>query len=62
MQSRRVIEAIKWLDFPMYWHPGTRRIFVEWNIFFKYLRGSDQPHTAKQGFDIPGSVNLYELV
>jgi hypothetical protein len=29
MQSRRVIEAIKWLDFPMYWHPGTRRIFVE---------------------------------
>ena len=28
MQSRRVIEAIKWLGFPMYWHPGTRRIFV----------------------------------
>jgi len=29
MQSRRVIEAIKWLGFPMYWRPGTRRIFVE---------------------------------
>jgi hypothetical protein len=29
---------------------------------FKYLRGSDQPHTAKQGFDIPGSVNLYVLI
>ena len=28
MQSRRVIEAIKWLGFPMYWHPGIRRIFV----------------------------------
>ena len=29
MQSRRVIEAIKWLGFPMYWRPGTRRFFVE---------------------------------
>ena len=29
MQSRSVIEAIKWLGFPMYWNPGTRRIFVE---------------------------------
>ena len=28
MQSRSVIEAITWLGFPMYWHPGTRRIFV----------------------------------
>ena len=29
MQSRSVIEAITWLGFPMCWHPGTRRIFVE---------------------------------
>ena len=28
MQSRSVIEAIKWLGFLMYWHPGTRSIFV----------------------------------
>jgi len=29
MQSLSVIETIKWLGFPKYWHRGTRCIFVE---------------------------------
>jgi|GEM_PF-895037 len=41
---------------------GNPPHFCGMKYIFKYLRGSDQPHPAKQGFDIPGSVNLYVLV
>jgi hypothetical protein len=36
MQSRRVIEAIKWLGFPMYWRLGTCRILWD-EIYFSNI-------------------------